>query len=237
MKKIVYYEDKPKSTNNTLIEGVKFNIHTMTGIRNVVLFMINSNNVIGILCDKDNKEISNIDLMETVWSVTPFVLFILFKSSTRNTTIYDEFKDKIIWINSLEEIDTIESFTPSYMRKFNRINWPLLVHFSLDSTVSSSSSGNILSLSAGGAFIETEQLAGIQQSSNIYLIIEFKDFKLYVDSTVIRVNNDKKQGKCGFAVEFHHVSKLTQNCIDSIIKDKLASRLLFTIDDIFDTIT
>lgn len=233
MKKIIYYTDAKHSKDHAVIEGEKIKVIKIHSAREAVIYIIDNINVVGIICDKecDDSEIS--DLMETVWVISPYLLFILFKDEKRDFKKYSKHSDKIVWIDSMEEIVKIEKFTPSYMRKFNRINWPLIVHFSKEPAALSSVTGNILSLSAGGAFIETDMFAGIEHGSNVYLIIEFKEFKLYVDSTVIRINKESPGYKSGFAVEFHHVSKLTQNCIDSIIRDRLASKLLFTIEDIF----
>lgn len=230
MKKMIYYTNSKTPDQEKTYNGQSITIYKINSLREMVIHVIHNFNVSGIICDISNKEDDIIESMEVIWSISPYVYFILFQTGNYKSDFLKINKDKIIYIQSLEDIESLQQFTPAYLRKFHRIDWPLKVNCAYDSEFKNAIPGKILSLSAGGALVEVNPQFTAHKGNNIYLMIEFKEFKLYVESTVVR--SDLMSGMIKFAAEFHHVSKITQNCIDTIIKDKLAKRLLLDIESL-----
>ncbi len=225
---VIFFSDNENTIENDFVIFENYRLHRLKKIRNIVLKLIENNNINFIICDPDNSEKSNIELIETAVSLNPALTVILFRKNKITEVTCNNTECRTMFIEKMEEIKRIEDFRPEHLRNFKRINWPLSVKYSHSPEMGNPDSGKLISLSAGGAYIETKELDIISPGSKIFIEIEFKQFNFYADASILRINHIHQQPEKnkGFAVEFQNVTQATQNCIDSIIKDKLAQKLL-----------
>jgi len=126
-------------------------------------------------------------------------------------------------VENKQEIFDFLKDLPENQRRSNRIVWPVAVVF-WKSKERPKFTGKILSLSASGCFIQTDETFELQQELNIN--IRFKEFNLRTEGVVVRVSQSGNRNHKGVAVQFIDVTTHTEHLMEEIINEKILNEIM-----------
>ncbi|NPV00166.1 MAG: hypothetical protein HPY53_02175 [Brevinematales bacterium] len=218
------------------IEKVKggYQIFRARNLRDALIFLINNPEVGAIIYTVASSSLIDKKTMEVFFHLNPLFPVII---AQKETGKYDqnqllEWNKNIILLGNIDELDNVLQSTQKNRRKYNRVDWPLFATFYKNINSSTTETGKILSLSAGGSYIQTTNFDMVDLNQPVYMEIHFRDFKFFVESTVVRINRTLSSESLppGFAVRFDNVSIATQTYINHIINDHLMMTLFKELD-------
>jgi hypothetical protein len=218
------------------IEKIKggYQIFRARNLRDALIFLINNPDVGAIIYTVPSSTSIDKKTMEVLFHLNPlFPIIIAPKEAGKyDQTQLLEWNKNIILLESIDDIENVLHSTQKNRRKYNRVDWPLFATFYKNINSPSTETGKILSLSAGGSYIQTTNFDMVDLNQPVYMEIHFRDFKFFVESTVVRINKTLSSESLppGFAVRFDNVSIATQTYINHIINDHLMMTLFKELD-------
>jgi hypothetical protein len=224
MDKIIYYSEQ----NNNIKEIKGVLIEKTINLRQTIMFFLNNQDASGFIFDIQKSIEDNKKVLQLINKFNPGipVIIIADEKETFNIEEYKKWNQNILWAKNFDEVSIV--YKPFInKRKFYRINWPLNIEFSETFELKNSLKGKILTLSVGGAYVKSNDTAGLKKDMKLICRLEFSLFYFLVESKVVRVINTEadEMNPAGFAVQFFNISEATKNCINRVINDEVVSTL------------
>lgn len=117
-------------------------------------------------------------------------------------------------------------------RRHTRVNWPLSTNYYTLENPDAVKKGEVLSLSAGGAFVRTEEIPSEKVGDQFLYEILFQNEKCLLEGCVKRVEKTQTpETTVGFGVEFLNVGESTRDYLCSLIHHYVLSELLLDMED------
>ena len=213
MAKIMYY-----SQNSDREEIKNTEIVVSSSMREAILFFLNNQDTSGFIFDLQNKIEDNKKILLIMEKFNPSLPVIaLCDVNVMDINSYYQWNKNFITADNLE--DALLKLKPFLnKRKYYRIEWPLNITFADTYEMKNTKKGKILTLSLGGAYVQTEHRNNLKKNDRIVSRIEFSVFFLLVESIVVRVSTGNEKG---FAVQFENISEATRKCLNRIINDEV----------------
>ena len=227
IEQILYLSILKKPLLKYKIEKNKSNIKLVTTIKDAIFFLIDkpmTSLFIYDLQDDNNHNIQIISIINMLNSALPIIGLTNQKLLKENPfkNIHNSFTLLMQKDISFNKISKITKINP---RRHNRINWPLPARIYLNDSTDKFLDGETICLSLGGAYIKTHK-QNIKKNQKVLLELKFETFKFLTEAEIILVEQTKKGSDTGgFSVQFEHLTEVSSDYIESIINNKIMSKI------------
>jgi hypothetical protein len=217
MSKLLYLSEKQLVKNSS-------NVEIANSLKESILFFLNNHDTSGFVFDLKTDIEDNKKILLLINKFNP-LLPVIILSENDIPDLLKKWNSNIIGAKNFDEVIANRNIYIN-KRKFYRINWPLNIAYSYSYDMPNSSTGKILTLSLGGAYIITDDIHNLETNQKLICRVEFSIFFLLVESSIIRIiDNHTSEIPMGFAVQFENITDATKKCINRIINDEVISVL------------
>jgi len=230
MEKILYLHEGSEGLLH--LEGLseQYQILHARSLKEAAVKLLDIPSIIAFISDFSDDEEKNHKAMSIVFTLNEVMPFIT--TSPASLEPYWADNPNLKLAENTEAILPLLERAAKNRRLYARTNWPLVAHFYKAMSPEIARRGEMLSLSAGGAFIKINPVEDVFEGENYLVEISFQEEKCLLEGQVVRIRKTPlPDAPEGFAMEFVNMDDPTRDYLSGLVKHYILSRLLLNFEE------